>query len=268
MTTQAKILAFIEANPGCTNADIAKGVPEALPKHIAARTGVACKAGTLRREKVDGLFRYYLVGAQEAVNAKARAFLDTVAVAPPLIVVPPTPITEDALRMDMPGFENVRIHKGNAMSTPPKKDKSAPIVQSIDKLVEQLAQRIAERVRDRVVQEIEAMIPPPAKKEDVQAVVATTRLRVGVVGCYTNWIDIIRRDFKNELEIISAEHDAPIGKVKSLGVTCPVTFVMKDHVSHKVTDSLTSIGANVRYVSGGTTQLRDALTDYYVKEVA
>lgn len=155
---------------------------------------------------------------------------------------------------------------------PPKKTISLDALLStfVDSLVDNVVEGIRIKLAPALETRIQAMIadslpklPAPPIPEIVVAEEKQPRPRVGIVGLHDKTASLIRDEFKRELDIEFADQDQ-LNRVRSLGVRCPITFVMTAYCSHKVSDVLKSNGANVRLVPGGTSALKDALTEYYV----
>ena len=156
---------------------------------------------------------------------------------------------------------------------------------SLDSLVEQLAEAFAQqvasqvisKVKDAIAGQVKNLIPKlPAPKPVVTAhhnpieIAAPdfNKRHIIIVGLHNHLHDLLYKEFQDSFDMVVFNPDVNLHQLQSAVINADRVFVMRDNISHKITDSLKSKGANISLVAGGTSSLCDALTNYYVKEEA
>lgn len=242
------LLAFIKANPGAGSREVAAKF-KTTPNSASVYLGTARNKGYLTRTEVSRqingqpIYGYRInTGIGPELNKKERV--------------------------------EVRERIEHGLNEPSS---------SLDSLVEQLAEAFAQqvasqvisKVKDAIASQVESLIPKlPAPKPVVTAhhnpieIAAPdfNKRHIIVVGLHNHLHDLLYKEFQDSFDMVVFNPDVNLHQLQSAVINADMVFVMRDNISHKITDSLKSKGANISLVAGGTSSLRDALTNYYVKE--
>ena len=94
--------------------------------------------------------------------------------------------------------------------------------------------------------------------------------RVGITGLLPQQAGMIQSEFCDTFDITfwNDRNGDGHGTLRAMGKNCDIVFFHKNHATHNTQDILKNVGANFVVIGGGMTQLRDALTKYYVEQVA
>ncbi len=136
----------------------------------------------------------------------------------------------------------------------------------------QALQHITARLRDYTLPlvELDIAIEPadPIKPQTCNASPANPtqarRKRVLVVGLLPGQQDLITREFGRELDLRFVTSDAQVSnRAKELSHSSDAAILMTKLVSHAAEDIIKSRGGRLIRVSGGLSQLKGALTQFY-----
>ena len=170
----------------------------------------------------------------------------------------------------------VRPRRDNGKTPQPaQSDDIASMIQNIgNALAKQIVAQVALSLQPMLQRELAAVIPEqPVEipQLDVKALVSTQTAQpkrerlptVGIVGLLPQQAGLIATEFGEvfDLRFWNNESNASL---KSMGIACEVVLCTK-WCSHSTTETLASVGANWRKVTGGMNELRTTLTALYVE---
>lgn len=241
MNKSANIRTHIANNPGATNADIAQvlGYPAS---YIAAVTSKAIQRGEMTR-KLAGrtlsnvpYYGFYQVSQVPAIRERSH-----------------------------------KAEKPKPVAAPRQNSLDGALNELVDTYAETLTQAIVARIKAKLentlASQLQTALPKPPAKPDI--VIQKPRLpKVGVVGLLPQQAGLISQEFCETFDLLfwNDRNGDGIGALKSMGAHCDMVFLHIAHCSHTAEDALKSVSANFTRVGGGMTQLRDALTTYYVEK--
>lgn len=256
MVTRKELVAFIKENPGATNADIAKHF--ALSASSAStRTGQLYKAGYVTRKgsspnlRGNVVYSYYAHTAAEGKTKVERLHLAKPALAP--TKTHDKPIEDLSLDSLVGDF--------------------------VQSFANTLATSIVSQLKPRLEEELKRVLPaalpspvtlqqPPHKPVEV---IQKARLpRIGVTGLLPQQAGMIQQEFCDTFDITfwNDRNGDGQGSLKAMGSGCEVVFYHVNHSAHTTELALKSVGAKIIHVNGGMSQMRDAITKYYVEQAA
>ncbi len=255
--TRDDILAAIRKNDKATNAALAAELGT-TPSDMATRTKQLFNKGYVTREIVGrtltGLDVYgYRVHNKVTPTMNKRERLTT-----------------------------VRERRDNGKTSPSaQSDDIASMIQNIgNALAKQIVAQVAINLQPLLQRELAQVIPqqpveiPQQPVEipqlDVKALISTQtapkreRLpTVGIVGLLPQQAGLIATEFGEVFDLRFWNNESN-SSLKSMGIACEVVLCTK-WCSHSTTETLASVGANWRKVTGGMNELRTTLTALYVE---
>lgn len=157
----------------------------------------------------------------------------------------------------------------------------------IDTLAKQMADQVIVRLKSHLSANVALLAPPVPPTPEVltgslddlddlviakppkapEPVVVKDKLRkVVVIGLLPQQAGLIQSEFHDTFDLSFWQDGAGggINKLKAVAAAADMVFVHTRHISHAVTDAIKVVRVPVTNVNGGMTQLRDALTKYYV----
>lgn len=210
---------------------------------------------------------------------------------------------EDApiIKEQNPVKKNQWVYSGAKVQAPPKPTLPVPEVRSVavtapaeapqpdafDKLADELVasvtpviQRVADQLvagfrlkiraavraglRAAVVEEVD--LAAKSVEAIVQEAIAPVgpRKKVLVVGLISNQMSLIEQEFGDELDISFAGADE-LQRIQTAAKQVDAVFEMTKFISHSTEGAIRKVNANLVRVPGGMTNLRTALTEFYVE---
>ena len=153
-------------------------------------------------------------------------------------------------------------------------DDITSMIQNIgNALAEQIVAQVALNLQPLLQRELAKVIPQqPVEipQLDVKALISTQtapkreRLpTVGIVGLLPQQAGLIATEFGEVFDLRFWNNESN-SSLKSMGIACEVVLCTK-WCSHSTTETLASVGANWRKVTGGMNELRTTLTALYVE---
>jgi hypothetical protein len=102
---------------------------------------------------------------------------------------------------------------------------------------------------------------------EVRKLPAPRKRKILVTGLLPQQAGIIQQEFNDcfTVEFWNDRNGDGFDRLKALGRSCECVFMHIAHASHKVKELLEAVGATITPVNGGMTQMREAITAYYVK---
>lgn len=298
-----KAFEYIRNHPGCTNVDIGKGIG-ANPNMMATYTKIFCEKGVVRREIQSStlsnrpIFAHWAIeGARLTTDADGKTH-----------ILPPSSKGQSVSKAEgyvSQPEEYVSIPKTKHSKTKGQRESSLDAL--VDQIAAQLVHSVVARVKSQLVTELGRMLPAPAKAPEVKAEVQPEivqeveeadvavdaeptapvfiasppklpvieqaqprKPRVGITGLLPQQAGMIQSEFCDTFDITfwNDRNGDGHGTLRAMGKGCDIVFFHKNHANHTTQDTLKNVGANFVIVGGGMSQLRDALTKYYVEQVA
>ena len=166
----------------------------------------------------------------------------------------------------------VRQRRDNGKTSP--SDDITSMIQNIgNALAKQIVAQVALNLQPLLQREL-AQVNPQQPVEipqlDVKALISTQtapkreRLpTVGIVGLLPQQAGLIATEFGEVFDLRFWNNESN-SSLKSMGIACEVVLCTK-WCSHSTTETLASVGANWRKVTGGMNELRTTLTALYVE---
>ena len=163
---------------------------------------------------------------------------------------------------------------------------------TLNDLVNTMAKSFAEHIISRIehhtndllakhLSELEQTLTPPksieplrvAGKPPAQAPVPEVKTKlpkVLVIGLLPQQCGQIVTEFCEtfDLDFWNDRFGQGMEQLKAMAKKVEMTFIHIEHTSHKADELISSVGGNFIRVKGGLSQMRDALTEYYVKTAA
>lgn len=159
--------------------------------------------------------------------------------------------------------------------------------QSLDSLVGEFVQSFAStlataivgqlkpRLEEELKRALPAALPSPAITQQdphkpVEVIQKARLPRIGVTGLLPQQAGMIQQEFCDTFDITfwNDRNGDGQGSLKAMGIGCEVVFYHVNHASHTTENALKAVGAKIIHVNGGMSQMRDALTKYYVEQAA
>ena len=154
-------------------------------------------------------------------------------------------------------------------------DDIASMIQNIgNALAKQIVAQVALSLQPMLQRELAAVIPEqPVEipQLDVKALISTQTAQpkrerlstVGIVGLLPQQAGLIATEFGEVFDLRFWNNESN-SSLKSMGIACEVVLCTK-WCSHSTTETLASVGANWRKVTGGMNELRTTLAALYVE---
>ena len=248
--TRDEILAAIRKNDKATNAALAAELGT-TPSDMATRTKQLFNKGYVTREIVGRTLTGLDVYGYRVHNG-----------------VTPTMNKRERLSTVRERVDNDKTPQ------PTQPDDIATMIQSIgNALAKQIVAQVALSLQPMLQRELAAVIPEqPVEipQLDVKALISTQtapkreRLpTVGIVGLLPQQAGLIATEFGEVFDLRFWNNESN-SSLKSMGIACEVVLCTK-WCSHSTTETLASVGANWRKVTGGMNELRTTLTALYVE---
>ncbi len=248
--TRDELLAAIRNTDKATNTHLAK-VFLCTPAHMATRTKQLFDKGYVTREIVGRTPTGSDIYGYKAHNG-----------------VTPTMNKRERLT-------TVRQRRDNGKtSQSAQSDDITSMIQNIgNALAKQIVAQVALNLQPLLQRELAQVIPQqPVEipQLDVKALISTQtapkreRLpTVGIVGLLPQQAGLIATEFGEVFDLRFWNNESN-SSLKSMGIACEVVLCTK-WCSHSTTETLASVGANWRKVTGGMNELRTTLTALYVE---
>ena len=248
--TRDELLAAIRNTDKATNTHLAK-VFLCTPAHMATRTKQLFDKGYVTREIVGRTPTGSDIYGYKAHNG-----------------VTPTMNKRERLT-------TVRQRRDNGKtSQSAQSDDITSMIQNIgNALAKQIVAQVAINLQPLLQRELAQVIPQqPVEipQLDVKALISTQtapkreRLStVGIVGLLPQQAGLIATEFGEVFDLRFWNNESN-SSLKSMGIACEVVLCTK-WCSHSTTETLASVGANWRKVTGGMNELRTTLTALYVE---
>lgn len=248
--TRDELLAAIRNTDKATNTHLAK-VFLCTPAHMATRTKLLFDKGYVTREIVGRTATGSDIYGYKAHNG-----------------VTPTMNKRERLT-------TVRQRRDNGKtSQSAQSDDITSMIQSIgNALAKQIVAQVALNLQPLLQRELAQVIPQqPVEipQLDVKTLISTQtapkreRLpTVGIVGLLPQQAGLIATEFGEVFDLRFWNNESN-SSLKSMGIACEVVLCTK-WCSHSTTETLASVGANWRKVTGGMNELRTTLTALYVE---
>ena len=248
--TRDEILAAIRKNDKATNAALAAEF-NCTPAYMATRTKQLFDKGYVTREIVGRTATGSDIYGYKAHNG-----------------VTPTMNKRERLSTVRERVDNDKTPQ------PTQPDDIATMIQSIgNALAKQIVAQVAINLQPLLQRELAQVIPQqPVEipQLDVKALISTQtapkreRLpTVGIVGLLPQQAGLIATEFGEVFDLRFWNNESN-SSLKSMGIACEVVLCTK-WCSHSTTETLASVGANWRKVTGGMNELRTTLTALYVE---
>lgn len=251
MLTRKEIIAYLRQNPNVTN------------MHLASHFGVTINLmATKLKQYIDTGYISRTEGAPTPTGVTTYLYSAVEGVS------------------GKPKKERVKIAKRTLGQAP-----TAPVL-SLDAIVNELAsaitQQVLAKVQRNLVKGIHLLAAPTPKEEQalevdygpVHEVLATPEApkatavalpKVGVVGLMPQQAGAVSAEFGEALDLVFWEADDSFAKLEAMGKGCEVVFLHVRHISHVTDRYLTGCAARVVRVTGGTSNIRDAIRKYFAK---
>lgn len=248
--TRDELLAAIRKNDKATNTALAAEF-DCTPAYMATRTKQLFDKGYVTREIVGRTPTGSDIYGYKAHNG-----------------VTPTMNKRERLT-------TVRQRRDNGKtSQPTQSDDITSMIQNIgNTLAKQIVAQVALNLQPLLQRELAQVIPQqPVEipQLDVKALISTQtapkreRLStVGIVGLLPQQAGLIATEFGEVFDLRFWNNESN-SSLKSMGIACEVVLCTK-WCSHSTTETLASVGANWRKVTGGMNELRTTLTALYVE---
>lgn len=248
--TRDELLAAIRKNGKATNAALAAELGT-TPSDMATRTKQLFNKGYVTREIVGRTPTGLDIYGYKAHNG-----------------VTPTMNKRERLT-------TVRERRDNGKtSQPTQSDDITSMIQNIgNALAKQIVAQVALNLQPLLQRELAQVIPQQPVETpqlDVKALISTQtapkreRLHtVGIVGLLPQQAGLIATEFGEVFDLRFWNNESN-SSLKSMGIACEVVLCTK-WCSHSTTETLASVGANWRKVTGGMNELRTTLTALYVE---
>jgi len=302
-----KAFEYIRNHPGCTNVDIGKGIG-ANPNMMATYTKIFCEKGVVRREIQSStlsnrpIFAHWAVeGARLTTDADGKTHILPPSSKEQSVVKPEEYVSQPEEYVSIPKTKHSKHKTQHESSLDALVDQiAAQLVHSVvarvkSQLVTELgrmlpapakAPEVKAEIQPEVVQEMEevekaddvVMEPEPSPcrftmsppKLPVIEQAQPRKPRVGITGLLPQQAGMIQSEFCDTFDITfwNDRNGDGHGTLRAMGKGCDIVFFHKNHANHTTQDILKNVGANFVIVGGGMSQLRDALTKYYVEQVA
>ena len=248
--TRDDILAAIRKNDKATNAALAAELGT-KPSDMATRTKQLFNKGYVTREIVGRTLTGLDVYGYRVHNK-----------------VTPTMNKRERLSTVRERVDNDRTPQ------PTQPDDITSMIQNIgNALAKQIVAQVALNLQPLLQRELAQVIPQqPVEipQLDVKALISTQtapkreRLpTVGIVGLLPQQAGLIATEFGEVFDLRFWNNESN-SSLKSMGIACEVVLCTK-WCSHSTTETLASVGANWRKVTGGMNELRTTLTALYVE---
>ena len=260
MTTLAsRILGYIDTHPGHKVSEIAK----------ALDASISNVSSTLTHKFKRGLVRRALV-ARTLTGAPIYGYY-------------------------APNSDNVVCTSENVVCKPPKAQRKQKVVAAdpLDTFLKAAARELVDGLFVRVRKEIASRkgellqsltgesvesglaSPPQVALEAVVPLTLpklvppvhetrTTLRRIGVIGLLPQQCGELQKEFGDCLDL-TFWNDGPQSSLKALAVRCEAVFLHTRHMSHVTDEALKHAGANIIRVTGGTHNMKEAITKYFVE---
>ena len=170
----------------------------------------------------------------------------------------------------------VRQRRDNSKtSQSAQSDDITSMIQNIgNALAKQIVAQVALNLQPLLQRELAQVIPQqPVEipQLDVKALISTQTAQpkrerlptVGIVGLLPQQAGLIATEFGEVFDLRFWNNESN-SSLKSMGIACEVVLCTK-WCSHSTTETLASVGANWRKVTGGMNELRTTLTALYVE---
>ena len=234
---------YVAAHPGCTNKDIAAAL-DVSTAYAATHTSKGFQQGTMTR--VEG--GQGITGTTWYKYSAARKVIE---------------------------------HVSNKVEHVSKK-KNSMIDSMVDELASSIAKQLANRIRDKLTRELENLAPTPTPTVDTAPLLAQlaaplvsqpathikTLPKVGVVGLLPTQAGAISAEFAGCIDLVFWNEGDDRGTLKAMARNCEVVFLHTRHAGHATDQYLTTNGAELRRITGGVSNMKEALTSYFVGEKA
>ena len=167
----------------------------------------------------------------------------------------------------------VRQRRDNGKTS--QSDDITSMIQNIgNALAKQIVAQVAINLQPLLQRELAQVIPQqPVEipQLDVKALISTQTAQpkrerlstVGIVGLLPQQAGLIATEFGEVFDLRFWNNESN-SSLKSMGIACEVVLCTK-WCSHSTTETLASVGANWRKVTGGMNELRTTLTALYVE---
>lgn len=248
MITRKEIIDFLKANPGATNRDLAE--------HFRVTTALM---STKTRQYLAGGFVTRQEASRTLTNIPVYGYYVNTEVAP-----------------GMTKKERVETTLGQRLDNAQTPEIAGTIKTLAEALARQIAAQVVVSLQPMLQRELAAVVPvaPPIPVLDVSTLLPSPaapvekpkRMKVGVIGLLPQQAGLLTTEFGEHFEFRFWKGESN-GLLKSIGVSCDVVLTTK-WSAHSQTETLKSVGANVRHVAGGMDELRTTLTALYVEGVA
>lgn len=237
------VITYIKEHPGVTNRDIAAGLG-LTQVGVSAKTSQQVTARRLRRELMDSTYppRYKLYFKTMTPPKKRRttAPAERPVPAPSASPAPPTP----------------------------QPDKPTTLEQLVSQIAAQIAESIMSQVQQQLaahLQQPAAVLPPPGVLHPAEPAAPPSHLKkVLVVGLEPRTSGLISQEFRDALDMAFFTPDEMGKRLRDAAAHADHVICMTGFISHKQVECVKAAGAEPEFIHGGTTKLRDRLTELFV----
>ena len=250
---EAKIIRYVSGHPKCNSAEVARDLH--LDKQVVM---------TL-------LWR--LTGLPDAPIAKEQhpQRKNQWVYVPVKASVPPKPA------LPVPEVRSVAVAAPAEAPQPDAFDRLADeLVASVTPVIQRVADQLVAGFRLKIRAAVRAGLRAAVVEEvnlaasSVEAIVQEAiapiapRKKVLVVGLISNQMSLIEQEFGDELDISFAGADE-LQRIQTAAKQVDAVFEMTKFISHSTEGAIRKVNANLVRVPGGMTNLRTALTEFYVE---
>lgn len=251
-----RIIEYVRAHPNVGSADIMQGLPDADPRKVSPTLSNLHRQGRLVRQE------------QRRTLSKTPVYIYTVS--------------------DKPWRpKRGRKTKARALATKTRVQATrarAPAVtldlddlanEFIAKIAGYFAEKFKVELLGKVGEFIHSLPAPPQAPEPVLLEAPPvqpaflpekeTRVRlpkVAIIGLLPQQAGEIQAEFSECLDLVFWSN-GPQSSLKPIAIGCEAVFLHTRHMSHTADETLKRMGANIVRVTGGVSNMRDALMNYF-----
>ena len=252
---ETKIIRYVSGHPKCNSADVARDLH--LDKQVVMTI----------LWKLTGLPEAPIVKEQNPQKKNQWVY------SAPRIAAPPKPV------MPAPEVRSFAVPV-EAAPQPDAFDKLADeLIGSVTPVIQRIADQVVAGIRLKIRAQIRAGLRAAVVEEVDLAVKSAEgivqeaispvgpRKKVLVVGLISNQMSMIEQEFGDELDISFAGADE-LQRIQTAAKNADAVFEMTKFISHSTEGAIRKVTANLVRVPGGMTNLRTALTEFYVNNHA
>lgn len=243
MLTREQVLAYVSSNPGATSKDIAKQF-SITPAKAAVKFKQYFDGGYVTRKEVG----------RTLVKSPIYGYF-----------------VHSGIKPEMSKKERVAHSLASDKTTVSANDLTEMIQSLSTAIAKQIAAQVAVSLQESLPRELAGVVPPAppeVPKLNLAALpapspVIAAKPRIGIVGLLPVQQVAIDEEFKDVFDLRYWK-DESTSALKALGRSCELVIITK-WAGHKYSEVLSSVGATWRFIGGGLSEVKSALTALYVE---